>query len=104
MTTLNGRQDGEAHEDLEPAGATAEGLTARAVILAILALWGSVLWMRHAGLVSHGAQLGESVPVVPAVGVLFALSLLAPVLRRIWGGLSLSRGQILFIYCFCALR
>lgn len=103
VTTLNGRQDSEAHEDLAPAGAAAEGLTARAVILAILALWGSVLWMRHAGLVSHGAQLGESVPVVPAVGVLFALSLLAPVLRRIWGGLSLSRGQILFIYCFLCI-
>jgi len=78
----------------------AEGLTARAIALAILALVGSALWMRHAGLVSHGAQLGEAVPVVPAVGALVLLTLLAPLLRRISRALTLTQGQVLFVYAF----
>ena len=43
------------------------GLSWRAVVLAFLCLLLSLIWMKQAGLVSHGAQLGESVPVVPAM-------------------------------------
>jgi nitrate reductase gamma subunit len=65
------------------AAAEAEGLTLRAVLWSILWLIVSLVWMQRAGLVSHGTQIAESVPVIPAVGAAIFFTLLAPLLRRL---------------------
>lgn len=77
-----------------------EGLSVKAIVLAVIFLALSLVWMLYAGMISHGAQLGESVPVVPAVGALMILTLAGLVLRRIPGGPRFSQGQVLFVYVF----
>ena len=76
------------------------GLSWRAVVLAFLCLALSLIWMKQAGLVSHGAQLGESVPVVPAVGALILLTLLLPLFRRLPRPLRLTHAGALLVYAF----
>jgi len=79
------------------------GLSWRAVVLAGLFLVLSLIWMKTAGLVGHGAQLGESVPVVPAVGALLVLTLLLPVFNRLPSWLRLRRAGVLMIYAFLCI-
>jgi len=79
------------------------GLSWRAVALALLSLLGSLIWMKQAGLVSHGAQLGESVPVIPAVGALIALTLLVPLSQRLPRPLRLTRAGVLLVYAFLCI-
>ena len=81
----------------------AQGLWLRSIVVSVIALIGSIRWIQHAGLVSQGAQLGESVPVVPAVGALFVLTLIAPPVRRLSRHLNLPQGQVLFIYAFLCI-
>jgi hypothetical protein len=77
-----------------------EGLSIKAVVWAVVLLALSLIWMLYAGMISHGAQLGESVPVVPAVGALMILTLLGLALRRLPGAPRFSQGQVLFVYAF----
>ncbi len=79
------------------------GLSWRSVILAGLFLVLSLVWIKTAGLVGHGAQLGESVPVVPAVGALLVLTLLLPVTRVLPRSLRLTRPGVLLVYAFLAV-
>ena len=81
----------------------AQGLTGRAAALSALALIGSALWLQHSEMISHGAQISESVPVIPAVGALLILTVIAPLLRRLSKSLSLPQGQVLFVYVFLCI-
>ncbi len=80
--------------------AEAEGLTLRAVLWSILWLIVSLVWMQRAGLVSHGTQIAESVPVIPAVGAAIFFTLLAPILRRLPQAFRMSQRQVLLVYVF----
>lgn len=77
-----------------------EGLSPFSVVLALLLLGVSSLWVLHAEIVSQGVQLGESVPVVPAVGALLVLTVLGLLMRRFSRRLRLPAGQVLYIYAF----
>ncbi len=80
-----------------------EGVTLRAVILSLLCLWVSLIWLKHAGLISHGTQIGESVPVIPAIGAVIVFTLLAPLLRKLPRAFHLSQQQIMLIYMFLCI-
>jgi len=80
-----------------------EGLSAWAVILSLIFLAASLYWMLQAGIISHGVQLGESVPVIPAVGALLLLTVLGLIVRRLSRRFRLSQGQILYIYAFLCI-
>ncbi len=81
----------------------AYGLSWRAVVLSLLLLVGSLIWVKQAGLVSHGVQLAESVPVVPAVGALILLTLLVPLLQRLPAMFRLNRAGVLLVYAFLCI-
>ncbi len=83
----------EPHEALQ-------GITVRALIVSFALFVISLIWIRHAELASHAAQLTESVPVIPAVAGLILLAALAPFLRRLPRFLRLSQGDILLVYVF----
>jgi len=76
------------------------GISLPTVVLSLLLLVGSLIWMKQAGLASHGVQLAESVPVVPAVGAVLLLTLLLPVLGKLPGVLKLNRASVLMVYAF----
>lgn len=97
------RQPSEVHEAAEEAGRELYGLSWRAIVLSLGFLVFSLVWIYKSGLVGHGAQLGESVPVVPAVGALLVLTLLLPLLRRLPAWLRLSRAGVLMVYAFLAI-
>jgi hypothetical protein len=82
------------------AAAEAEGLTLRAVLWSIVWLAISCVWMKRAGLVSHGTQIAESVPVIPAVGAAIFFTLLAPLLRRLPQAFRMSQRQVMLVYVF----
>jgi hypothetical protein len=77
-----------------------EKLSPAGVLLALGLLVLSLFWMLQAGIISHGAQVAEAVPAVPAVGGLLVLSLVGLALRRFSRRLRLSWGQALYAYCF----
>lgn len=77
-----------------------EGLTWWAIVLALALLAASLFWMLQAGIISQGVQLGEAVPVIPAVGVLLLLTLIGLGLRRLSRHLRLPQSQVLYIYAF----
>lgn len=81
----------------------AYGLSWRAALLALVCLVLSLIWVKQAGLVSHGVQLAESVPVVPAVGALILLTLLVPLLQRLPPMLRLNRAGVLLVYAFLCI-
>jgi len=87
----------------EPAAEEAHGLTVRAAVLSLLFFAGSLYWMRQAGLIALGAQIGESVPVIPAVGAVLILSLLTPVLKRLPRFLRFPEHQSLLVYAFLTI-
>ena len=55
-------------------------LTGGLLALGLLVL--SLFWMLQAGIISHGAQVAEAVPAVPAVGGLLVLTVVGLALRR----------------------
>jgi hypothetical protein len=77
-----------------------EGITLRAVLWSLLFLVISCLWLQHAGLIAHGTQIGEAVPVIPAVGAVIFLTLIAPLLRPLPRYFRLSQQQIMLVYIF----
>jgi len=78
----------------------AEGITWRAILWSLIFLVVSSIWIQWAGLISHGTQIGESVPVIPAIGAAIFLTLIAPLLRRISRRLELSQRQVMLVYMF----
>ena len=81
----------------------AHGLTVRAAILALVFFVISLLWMLNAGLIALGAQIGESVPVIPAIAAVLLLTLLAPVLRKLPKFARLPEHQVLLVYSFLVI-
>ncbi|MGE5532113.1 MAG: DUF6785 family protein, partial [Bacteroidota bacterium] len=77
-----------------------EGLSLSSILIAFVLLAGAMAWVLQAEIISQGVQLGESVPVVPAVGALLLLTVIGLLLRRFTGRTRLSQGQILYIYAF----
>ncbi len=90
-------------EEREEQGRQLYGLSWRAVLLSAVLLVLSLVWMKYAGLVGHGVQLAESVPVVPAVGALLVLTLLLPLTKKLPKWLQLQRGGVLMVYAFLAI-
>jgi hypothetical protein len=87
----------------EPAARPTEGLFPWTIVIALVLLAGSLFWMLQAGIISQGVQLGESVPVIPAVGALLLLTLLGLGLRRLSKHLRLSQSQVLYVYVFLCI-
>ncbi len=73
------------------------------MILSGLFLAVSLVWMMYAGLIGQGVQLGESVPVVPAVGALLILTLLLPLTKRLPKWLQLEKPGVLMVYAFLCI-
>ena len=79
------------------------GLSCSVVVLALVFLALSLIWMLYAGIIGHGAQLGESVPVVPAVSALLVLTLMLPLLQRLPPALRVNRAGVLMVYAFLCI-
>jgi len=79
------------------------GLTVSAFVISVVFLAISMVWVYTAGMVSHGSQVGESVPVIPAIGAVMLLTLIAPLLRRLWSRLDLGQADVLLIYVFLCI-
>lgn len=79
------------------------GLSGPVVVLALVFLALSLIWMLYAGIIGHGAQLGESVPVVPAVSALLVLTLMLPLLQRLPPALRVNRAGVLMVYAFLCI-
>ncbi len=82
---------------------TLRGLNVPAFVVSVVFLVISMAWILAAGMVGRGAQIGESVPVIPAMGALFVLTLLAPLLRRVWHRLDLTQADVLLVYVFLCI-
>ena len=91
-----GPRDEEALEE-------AHGLTIRAALLSLIFFAISLIWMRQAGLIALGAQIGESVPVIPAVAAVLILTIVGPLLRRLPRIFHLPEHQVLLIYSFLVI-
>ncbi|MGD9496514.1 MAG: DUF6785 family protein [Armatimonadota bacterium] len=81
----------------------AHGLSLRAAVLSLVFFVISLIWMRQAGLIALGAQIGESVPVIPAIGAVLILTLLGPWLRRLPRIFHLPEHQVLLVYSFLVI-
>lgn len=80
-----------------------QGITFSATILSLAFGVVSFIWVYVAGMVSHGSQVGESVPVIPAIGAALVLTLFAPMLRRVWSKLDLTQANVLLVYVFLCI-
>lgn len=76
------------------------GVTVSAFVISVVLLVVSMIWLSAAGLVGKGAQIGESVPVIPAMGALLVLTLVAPLARKVWRRCSLTQADVLLVYAF----
>lgn len=76
------------------------GVSARALIIAVLATVLVSYWIDQAEIIQLFSQITESVPPIPAVAVLVALVLLAPLLGRLHPRLALDRREIIAVYVF----
>ena len=79
------------------------GLQARAVVVSIILLIISLLWMRQAGIIALGVQIGESVPVIPAIAAVLLLAAIGPLLSRLPGVFHFPRHQSLLVYAFLCI-
>ncbi len=91
------------HSRDEEALREAHGLTVRAAILALVFFVISLYWMLKAGLIALGAQIGESVPVIPAIAAVLLLTLFSPLLRRLPRFARLPEHQVLLVYSFLVI-
>lgn len=76
------------------------GVTFRAILIAIVLSILCGLWVRQAEIIVLASQITESVPPIPALGVLVLLILLGPLLRVLSPRFGLSRQESLVIYNF----
>ncbi|MBV9849005.1 MAG: hypothetical protein JO250_04875 [Armatimonadetes bacterium] len=93
-----------ADED-SPAGTPPkpEGVTLRALAVAVALSVGSALWVRQAEIVVLATQVSESVPPIPALAVLILLVGLNPALRALGPRFGLSQGEQVTVYSFVAI-
>ena len=90
---------GGAQAAVEPA----EGLTLRAALLSLVFFIISLIWMRQAGLIALGAQIGESVPVIPAIAAVLILTVVRPMLRRLPRIFHMPESQTMLVYSFLVI-
>ena len=96
METVAGQtSDSAVSVDTPPAVA---GVSVRSLILAVLLMIPCSLWIQKSEVVEFFCQITESVPSLPAVGVVIALVIAVPIVRRISARLALSRREIIVIY------
>ncbi|NLJ35257.1 MAG: hypothetical protein GX358_03310 [candidate division WS1 bacterium] len=76
------------------------GVNLAVVVLSVGFLAIGMAWIYAAGLVGRGAQVDESVPVIPAMAALMLLTLIAPLLRRLSRRLNLTQADVLLVYAF----
>lgn len=88
---------------LQPDAQEAHGLTLRAAFISLALFVVSLIWMRQAGLIALAAQIGESVPVIPAIGAVLILVALAPLLRKLPRPFHMPEHQILLVYSFLVI-
>ena len=69
------------------------------LLLTIFGGW----WMKQAEVIVLASQITESVPPIPALGALFLLLLVNPLLKRFFPALALSRSEVLLVYAFCTV-
>ncbi len=81
----------------------AHGLSLRAAVISLAFFIISLIWMRQAGLITLSAQIGESVPVIPAIAAVLILAVLSPLLRKLPRVFHLPESQILLIYSFLVI-
>ncbi len=79
------------------------GFTLRALVVALVLAWLATLWMKLDEIVSHTIQLGESVPVVPAVAGLCLFLVLNPLLARLHPRLALSRPELIVVFVILSI-
>lgn len=77
--------------------------TARAVVIAVVLAVLMGLVVQQVALVYNAGEIESSVPPVPAVMCLLALSALNPLLRRLRPGWQLSRAELLTVYAVLVL-
>ncbi|MFQ5810288.1 MAG: DUF6785 family protein, partial [Armatimonadota bacterium] len=78
-------------------------LSVRALLLAIALAIGTGLLVQQVALVYNAGEIESSVPPVPAVFSLLALTALSPLLRRLRPAWALRRGEILVVYSVLVL-
>jgi len=83
-----------------PEQRASSGVTAKALVVSLILLAVSLYWVLHVEMIAHAAQITESVPIVPAIGSLIVLTLLASLLQRLPKLFRLSRADILVVYIF----
>jgi len=89
---------------VQPTAAQAtEGLTWRALLLAVLLTIICGVWVRQAEILVIATQITESVPAIPALAVLFLLLALNPLLRFLRRGAQFSRVEMLTVYTFVGI-
>ncbi|MEA3402106.1 MAG: DUF6785 family protein [Armatimonadota bacterium] len=81
----------------------AHGVTLRAAILSVGFFVISLFWMQQAGLIALGAQIGESVPVIPAIAAVLILTFLGPLLQRLPRIFHMPEHQVLLVYSFLVI-
>ncbi len=86
-----------------PMGDDRGALSVRALVLAIALAVGTGLLVQQVALVYNAGEIESSVPPVPAVFSLLALTALNPLLRRLRPQWMLGRGEILVIYSVLVL-
>ncbi len=79
---------------------TVMGRTLIVVLLTLGLTVAGVYWTRQASLITHGCQVAEGTPPVPAFMGLLALTALTPLLRRLCPSLAPDRTHLLLAYCF----
>ncbi len=78
----------------------AQGLTLRALVIAVVMTVGAGLWVRQSEIVALATQVSESVPAIPGLTALVFLVLVNLLLRRMRPSLVLSRSEILVVFLF----
>lgn len=94
-TTLDSGLQAEAQSE--------HGLQMRAVVASLILLAISLLWMRQAGIIALGVQVGESVPVIPAIAATLFFAFLGPLLHRLPKAFHFPQHQTLLVYAFLCI-
>lgn len=84
-------------------GLSIAGVSLRAAIVALVFTVVASYWIEQAEVITLFCQITESVPAIPAVGVLVLLVALVPMLRKVSPRFGLNRGEILAVYIFVAI-
>lgn len=79
------------------------GVTVSAFVISVILLVVSMIWLSAAELVGKGAQISESVPVIPAMGALLLLTPVAPLLRKLWRRISITQADVMLVYVFLCI-